>query len=62
MAEELKTSGRKPDYTNNQQGVAIWVNHNKDKTKQYLSGQLTLGGVKIPFSAFPDDYNEKNEE
>ena len=58
---ELKTTGRRPTYTNAQQGVAIWVNSNKDKTNQYLSGTLTLGSIKIPFAAFPEDYNESND-
>lgn len=63
MTEKIETkTGKKPDFTNKMQGVALWVNKNKDGTKQYISGTLQIGSLKIPFSAFPDDYNENESE
>ncbi|MFH1585796.1 MAG: hypothetical protein ABIB79_03450 [archaeon] len=43
MTEETK--GRAPDFSNSQQGVAVWVNESKAGEK-YLSIQI-LGQIKL---------------
>lgn len=60
MTQETNTTaGKRPDYTNNKDGVAVWVKTNAKGDKQYLSIQLTVLGQKFNLAAFPDDYNEQ---
>ena len=44
--EPEKSKGRKPDFVNREEGVAVWVNTDKNG-KKYLTIQLPLGLKRV---------------